>query len=93
MRDMISTHAPAELVDHLCRQNDLTPTQATRLIEEVLAFYNESSAAFIQRRHHELQKAGLANAEIYRQISAELEHRRFKLDPLTERQIRRTIYG
>ncbi|MGQ7843442.1 hypothetical protein ACUNV4_03115 [Granulosicoccus sp. 3-233] len=90
---MISPPVPAELVDHLCRQNDLTPTQATRLIEEVLAFYDESSAAFIQRRHYELQKAGLANAQIYQMIAAELEHRRFKLDPLTERQIRRTIYG
>lgn len=93
MRDMLSTYAPAELVEHLCRQNDLTPSQATRLIEEVLAFYNESSAAFIQRRHYELQKAGLANAAIYRQIREELEHHRFKLEPLSERQIRRTIYG
>ncbi len=93
MGDMTSPSAPTELVEHLCRQNDLTPTQASRLIEEVLAFYDESSATFIQRRHYELQKAGLANAQIYQLIAAELEHRRFKLDPLTERQIRRTIYG
>lgn len=88
-----TTQAPGELVEHLCRLNDLTPPQAARLIEEVLAFYNESSAGFIQRRHYELQKAGFANAAIYRQISDELENHRFRIDPLTERQIRRTIYG
>lgn len=93
MRDMLMPAAPAELVEHLCRQNDLTPSQASRLIEEVLAFYDESTAGFIQRRHYELQKAGLANAAIYRQIGEELENHRFKVEPLTERQIRRTIYG
>lgn len=93
MRNMLTPQAPLELVEHLCRQNDLTPSQAARLIEEVLAFYNEPAAAFIQRRHYELQKSGLANAAIYRQIRDELAHHRFRLDPLTERQIRRTIYG
>lgn len=93
MRDMPTTNAPAELVDHLCRHSELTPFDAARLIDEVLAFYDESTASFIQRRHYELQKAGLANAVIYTQIAAELEQHRFKTEPLTERQIRRTIYG
>jgi hypothetical protein len=93
MRDMLTTNAPTELVEHLCRHSNLTPFDAARLINEVLAFYDESTGSFIQRRHHELQKAGLANADIYRQIGAELEHHRFKAESLSERQIRRTIYG
>ena len=93
MRDMLTTFAPTELVEHLCRHSNLTPGDAARLIDEVLAFYNESTASFIQRRHYELQKAGLANAAIYRQIGEELEHHRFRAETLTERQIRRTIYG
>lgn len=93
MGSMLSTRAPTELLEHLCRQNDLTPAQAARLVEEVLAFYSESTTEFIQRRHHELQKAGLANAVIYRLIGEELETRRFRTEALSERQIRRAIYG
>ena len=93
MRDMLTTDAPSELVEHLCRHSKLTPFDAARLIDEVLAFYNESTASFIQRRHYELQKAGLSNAVIYTQIAEELEQHRFTAEPLTERQIRRTIYG
>ena len=93
MRNMLTTNAPSELVDHLCRHSNLTPVAAARLIDEVLAFYDEPTASFIQRRHYELQKAGLANAVIYAQIAEELKHHRFKAEPLTERQIRRTIYG
>jgi hypothetical protein len=88
-----STTASDELVEHLCRHSNLTTFDAARLVEEVLAFYDESTSSYIRRRHYELQKSGLANATIYRLIGEELEHHRFKADPLTERQIRRTIYG
>jgi hypothetical protein len=90
---MLTSTASDELVDHLCRHSNLTPFHAARLVEEVLAFYNESTSGFIRRRHYELQKTGLANATIYRLIGEELEHHRFKADTLSERQIRRTIYG
>lgn len=90
---MLTPHASHELIEHLCRHSNLTPGDAARLVEEVLAYYNESTGAFIRRRHYELQKSGLANATIYRLIGDELAHRRFKAETLTERQIRRTIYG
>lgn len=90
---MHPSKAPTELIEHLCRHSSLNSFDAARLIDEILAFYDESSTSFIQRRHHELQKSGLANAAIYKQIGEELEHHRFKVEPLTERQIRRTIYG
>lgn len=93
MRDIPTPTVPDELVNHLCRHSNLTPFDAARLISEVLAFYDESTASFIQRRHYELQKAGLANAVIYTQIAEELKQHRFRNEPLTERQIRRTIYG
>lgn len=93
MRAMLTTSASPELVEHLCRHSNLTSFDAARLVEEVLAYYNETTASFIQRRHHELQKSGLANATIYRLIGEELEQHRFKAEKLSERQIRRTIYG
>ena len=90
---MLTTGQTDELVDHLCRQSPLTPTEAQRLVEEVLAYYSESSQSFIRRRHFELQKSGLANSSIYRLIGVELKRHRFTAEPLTERQIRRAIYG
>ena len=90
---MLNTSQSDELVDHLCRQSPLTPAEAQKLVDEVLAYYNESAQCFIRRRHYELQKSGLANSSIYRLIGDELKRHRFVAEPLTERQIRRAIYG
>ena len=84
---------PQELIDHLCRHGALDAHQAARLLAEVLAFYDETPDDFIRRRHRELQLAGLPNASIYRAVLAEIPARRFAARPLTERQVRRTIYG
>jgi hypothetical protein len=59
----------------------------------VLTFLNESAEEFVRRRHRALQAAGLANPEIYLRLAAELSARRFRAPALTERQIRRMIYG
>lgn len=93
MRPMLPTATPDNLVEHLCRQTGLSQESAARLIAEVLCFYDETAAMFIRRRHYDLQKSGLANATIYRLIMEELQERRFAAEPMTERQIRRTIYG
>ncbi|MFK7893550.1 MAG: hypothetical protein AB8B63_22225 [Granulosicoccus sp.] len=81
------------LLDHVCRHSALTESQATRLLQEIMAFYDETPHEFIRRRHYELQKSGLSNAEIYEQIDAELRHHRFSAEPMSKRQIRRAIYG
>ena len=90
---MTSPAPPAELVDHLCRHSPLTAPEAERLIVEVLTFYTEGRDGFIRRRHRELKLNGLANAVIFQRIERELSTRRFPADPLSERQIRRVIYG
>ena len=84
---------PPELIDHLCRHGAADADAAARLLAEVLAFYDETPEAFIRRRHREMQQAGFANAAIYRALLAELPARRFAAAPLSERQIRRAIYG
>lgn len=86
-----STHN--NLIEHLSRQSGLDPESADRLVQEILAFYDETTASFIRRRHYELQKSGLSNARIYQLIGEELPQRRFAAEPVSERQIRRTIYG
>lgn len=90
---MSNALAPSELIDHLCRHSAMNSEEANRLVREVLAFYDESVAAFIRRRHHELQKSGISNAAIYKLIDVEIRQNRFAAEPMSERQIRRTIYG
>ncbi len=82
-----------ELVEHLCGMTRLAPFEARRVVEEVLAHLSESPAEFITRRHAELQREGCANAEIFRRLASELGNRRFTAPPLSERQIRRLVYG
>lgn len=82
-----------ELVDYLARSSRLTPQEAARLVNEVLAFMSEAPEDFIRRRHLALQSQGLSNRAIYLQLSAELTVRRFRAPEYSERQIRRIIYG
>jgi len=90
---MSSLSPPSELIDHLCRHGAPDARTAARLLDEVLAFYDETPEAFIRRRHRELQLVGLANAAIYRALIREIPTRRFAAEPRSERQIRRAIYG
>lgn len=82
-----------ELVDYLARSSRLTPQEAARLVNEVLAFMSEMPEDFVRRRHLALQAQGLSNRAIYLQISEELAGRRFRAPLYSERQIRRIIYG
>lgn len=82
-----------ELVDYLARSSRLTPQEAARLVNEVLAFMSEMPEDFIRRRHLALQAQGLSNRAIYLQLTQELDLRRFRAPEYSERQIRRIIYG
>ncbi|MFL6551379.1 MAG: hypothetical protein ACJ8OJ_22020 [Povalibacter sp.] len=82
-----------ELVRYLSRTTRLSPTEAHRVVREVIDFMSETPEAFIRRRHRALQQAGCANSEIFSRIAAELSNWRFQASGYTERQIRRVIYG
>ena len=84
---------PTELIEHLQRISALDAAKACQLVEEVLGFYQESVEKYITRRHRELQLQGLANSQIYTLINQELNQRCFAAPVLSERQIRRIIYG
>ena len=90
---MPSTSVPAELLDHLAGTRGLPRSEARRIVEEVVSFYGETAEAFVTRRHRELQAEGLRNHAIYARVAAELEGRRFRAPELSERQIRRIVYG
>ncbi|KAF4407061.1 MULTISPECIES: hypothetical protein [Streptomyces] len=82
-----------DLIDHLVRSTPLGRGEAARVVLDVLAYFDETVEAFVRRRHRELQSSGLANAEIFERIAAELPHRAVAPPGLSLRQLRRIVYG
>jgi uncharacterized protein YoaH (UPF0181 family) len=80
------------LLDHL-ESSGVSRGQAARLVDEVLAYFSETPEEFVRRRHRELQADGVANAASFAVIARELAQRRVAGPQLSERQIRRLIYG
>ena len=85
--------AEAELVERIVASTDLSPAEADRVAEDVLAWYREPLLDYVRRRHAELQQRGTRNAEIYRLLAAEIRRRPFAAPEVSERQLRRFIYG
>ncbi|MEU7582133.1 hypothetical protein AB0B50_31630 [Streptomyces sp. NPDC041068] len=82
-----------DLVDHLTRSTPLQRGEALRVVQDVLAYFDETTEQFVRRRHRELQGQGLLNAAIFQRISADLEYRAVAPPELTLRQLRRIVYG
>ena len=81
------------LVDHLVSTTELTPAEAARVVEDVIAFHAEPVEAYVRRRHAELKTYGTRNPEIFACLAEELAHRVVAAPELSERQLRRIIYG
>jgi len=90
---MDDSFEPEELLAHLQGITRLTREEIAKVLSEALAFYGESVEGFVARRHGELQASGLKNDAIFRRIAEELRWRRFAAPPLSERQLRRLVYG
>lgn len=82
-----------ELVDHLTRSTPLSRGEALRVIQDVLAYFDETAQEFVRRRHRELQTQGLVNESIFERIEADLKYRAVAPPELTLRQLRRIVYG
>jgi hypothetical protein len=82
-----------ELVTRVAESSGLTEAEARRVVGDVLAHYAEPVEDYVRRRHARLQLHGARNAEIFRTIQRELEQRLVSAPTLTERQLRRMIYG
>jgi hypothetical protein len=81
------------LVDHVVATTGLTPAEATRVIGDVIAFHAEPVEELVRRRHAQLKTYGAKNDEIFARIARELAGRVVAAPELTERQLRRMIYG
>jgi len=85
--------ADQSLVDHLVATTELTATEAVRVVEDVLAFHAEPVEAYVRRRHAELKTYGTRNPEIFARLAQELAHQVVAAPVLSERQLRRIVYG
>jgi hypothetical protein len=85
--------AHGELIDHVVASTGLRPETAARLVADVLAYFEETTEQFIRRRHTELRRRGLGNSDIWPALSSELAQRRVAPAALSERQLRRIVYG
>jgi hypothetical protein len=82
-----------EVVAHLVQTTPLSRPVILRIVAEVVDFFDEPVEVFVRRRHAELQAQGLVNTAIFACISDELQSRPVLAPTLSERQLRRLVYG
>jgi hypothetical protein len=81
------------IVDHVVATTSLTPGEAARVIDDVIAFHAQGVEDFVRARHARLKTYGARNPEIFAQIAEELGARVVAAPELSERQLRRIVYG
>jgi len=84
---------PQDLARYLAASTGLPQSTAMRVIADVTTYFSETVEEFVQRRHAELQLAQRKNDQIWPVIAAELRQRRFPAPSLSDRQLRRLVYG
>ncbi|RLK59247.1 MULTISPECIES: hypothetical protein [Actinokineospora] len=87
------TEPPADLVRYVTGTTGLPPGIAARVVADVMAYFGEPVEQYVRRRHTELRRARLRNAEIWARVAGELAARPVAAPALSERQLRRIIYG
>ncbi len=85
---------PQDLILNVAASTGLPEAIASRVVTDVVAYFSETVDQFVTRRHAELQgKSNKRNDDIWPQLAGELKARRFSAEELTERQLRRIVYG
>ena len=84
---------PQDLVRHVAASTGLDEVIATRVVADVVAYFGQTVEDFVRQRHAELKDMNKRNDDIWPKLVAEVSDRRFRVDDLTERQLRRIIYG
>jgi hypothetical protein len=82
-----------DLVARIAASTGLTEAESARVVEDVVAFHTETVEEFVRRRHAHLKTYGAKNPEIFARIAEELAGRVVAAPDLTERQLRRIVYG
>ena len=85
--------AGGDLVAHLVATTGLTRSEAARVVEDVVSYLAEPVEDYVRRRHAEMKTYGAKNTQIFEQIAVELADRVVAAPELSERQLRRIVYG
>jgi len=83
----------AELISRVSASTGLSPGEAARVVTDIIGWYQEPVEVYVRRRHAHLRKYGKRNNEIFAVIAAELAERLVAAPALSERQLRRIVYG
>jgi hypothetical protein len=84
---------PPDLVRHVALSTGLDGATASRVVADVMAYFGETAPDYVVRRHEELKQRNRKNDEIWPVIMSELRDRRFRVQDVSERQLRRMVYG
>jgi hypothetical protein len=84
---------PQDLVRHVARSTGLDEATASRVVADVMAYFGQTVEEYVVQRHEDLKSRNRKNDDIWPLIMGELKARRFKPGELSERQLRRMIYG
>jgi len=84
---------PQELVRHVAKSTGLDEATAKRVVADVMAYFGQTVEEYVVARHENLKSRNRKNDDIWPLISDELNTRRFKAGELSERQLRRMVYG
>jgi hypothetical protein len=84
---------PQDLVRHVVRSTGLDEGTASRVVADVMAYFGQTVEEYVTGRHEELKSRNRRNDDIWPSITAELRSRRFRAPEVSERQLRRMVYG
>jgi len=84
---------PQELVRHVARSTGLDEATAARVVADVMAYFGQTVEEYVVTRHGNFRSGNRKNDDIWPLIMDELKTRRFKAEELSERQLRRMVYG
>ncbi len=84
---------PQDLVRHVAASTGLDEATATRVVADVVSYFGQTVEDYVRQRHTELKDLNKRNDDIWPRLAAEVSERRFLVDELTERQLRRIVYG
>lgn len=83
----------AELISLVSASTGLSSGEAARVVADIVGWYRESVEEYVRRRHAYLRTYGKRNSEIFALIAGELGDRLVAAPELSERQLRRIVYG
>jgi protein-disulfide isomerase-like protein with CxxC motif len=85
--------ADTELVANIAASAGLTHAEAARVVQDVLSWYREPVEDYVRRRHAQHKRDRKRNPEIFALIAGELTDRLVAAPVLSQRQLRRIVYG